>query len=389
MDVFTLTPQLDHIIDSKVIKEEIDTLEVSLKVNLEENSAHPEKNKQEVFNIQNTGPYANDIEAIPDQNKERTFALSNPALNKNFNSEVKATVHSMKVEGNVYKEGETEEKEGSAETETSEEESPLPGLLEQPLIQEGPRHRRSTELFIPTELQNRKDVEVPEGKGEKLGQIAYVAEMIGKTTAADLRLLHRALFGRPGKLRKVKHNIREFCGFDPSSKFEEERAEKILNRATLQELKDMSAVLGLHRSGTKDSVIENILAFLKEPNIDSVQIKITPKKKSPAKSNKRSFKNNSEKMKKRNFNSSYEESNKAMKSEKQSFIGHDPEITESEDEQQPPTGFITGDAPSSEEPVLENGESIISEEVVLEHLKTHEEEFLKGSVKVNEQNGLT
>ena len=80
----------------------------------------------------------------------------------------------------------------------------LVGLLEQPVVLEAgqKRERKKVERIeiVGSASQKDKTIEIPEGSGEKLGDIPRVEFRLNKTTADDLKPFHRILYNRFGSV---------------------------------------------------------------------------------------------------------------------------------------------------------------------------------------------
>ena len=77
------------------------------------------------------------------------------------------------------------------------------------------RERVAVAAFVPPPEKDKEEFVVPEGAGDKLGDIENIVFKIGKHNAAseELKQLHRACFGRAGSKNEIKKNLREFSGF--------------------------------------------------------------------------------------------------------------------------------------------------------------------------------
>lgn len=80
----------------------------------------------------------------------------------------------------------------------------IAGLLEQPVVlEEGLKREKKKvlrlEITSPTPSKDKK-LDIPEGSGEKLGDIPRIEFQLGKTLSDDLRPLHRLLFQRAGSV---------------------------------------------------------------------------------------------------------------------------------------------------------------------------------------------
>ncbi|ESP05338.1 hypothetical protein LOTGIDRAFT_152179 [Lottia gigantea] len=164
----------------------------------------------------------------------------------------------------------------------SDEELPM-GLLERPVvIESGKRERKKTDRLPVGEgfgSGQKKKIDIPEGKGEKLGNIAIIEFRINQHKAEDLKVFHRILFSRTGTANEIKKNIRLFNGF-PFEVDDKEYTKRmsVLNKATLPQIKLMCAVLDIERKGTKVEIVNRLMNFLMKPT-DSGKAVPKPKKK--------------------------------------------------------------------------------------------------------------
>ncbi|XP_063409142.1 protein DEK-like isoform X3 [Mytilus trossulus] len=178
-------------------------------------------------------------------------------------------------------------KEDEEDEEDDEDSEPKLGLLEQPVvIESGKREKRKVERLSMTEAYNTpnqpKEVDIPEGVGEKLGDIPRVEFQINKFKAEDLKTLHRVLFGKITAATKVKKNIRLFTGFEfkKDDKEYKKRRDMLLNRNFhMPMLKVVCEVLDLEKKGTKDEVAERVMAFCMEPKSTGKKVPQSKKRK--------------------------------------------------------------------------------------------------------------
>ncbi|XP_076441371.1 protein DEK-like [Babylonia areolata] len=183
-----------------------------------------------------------------------------------------------KIKEPAQKEEPNEESEG----EDDDEEPPL-GLLERPVeLTSGKREKKKVErLEVTINLPNaeRKKVDIPEGKGTKLGECPRIEFKLNQTKAIDLKPLHRLLYNRAGSNMEVKRNIRQFNGFT-FTKGDKEYEKRVtsLNKLTLAGLKHVCEVLDIERGGTKSAIVERIMDFLMKPS--SSGLRVPQKKKS-------------------------------------------------------------------------------------------------------------
>lgn len=140
-------------------------------------------------------------------------------------------------------------------------------LLEAPLIVEGKRQRHRVERLDSTVLTpEKKEIEIPHGKGVKLSEIAFVEAMISKTMAYSIKILHRICFGKVASIPESKKHLRLFNGFDFDKDSKEyEKKKKSMESISKADLGGVCAILGLNRTEKKDDLIECILAYLIKP----------------------------------------------------------------------------------------------------------------------------
>merc|ERR1712136_91568 len=145
---------------------------------------------------------------------------------------------SEKKEGGDEKNGDEEE----GEDESSDEELP-PGLLERPVeIYGEKRQRKKVARFIPDEISTpspaKKAVVIKEGSGVKLSSHPRVCHQLNKNKVADLKLVHKLLYGVWGDVKSIKSNILQFSGFtfEKDSK-EYEKTEDYISGFTMDNLK--------------------------------------------------------------------------------------------------------------------------------------------------------
>ncbi|KAJ8353950.1 hypothetical protein SKAU_G00215170 [Synaphobranchus kaupii] len=152
-------------------------------------------------------------------------------------------------------------------------------------IIEGKRQKKTVQRLDFSVAKPKERVKIEQGTGDKLGDIIRVAYFIGKMKIDELKPLHKVIFDRPGAAASVKKNIRQFSGFlfEADSQPYRKKREK-MKRFTNSVLKNMCYVLDLERSGTHDTKIDRILAFLLDPKMSGRNL---PKKKRKTKNSKR------------------------------------------------------------------------------------------------------
>ena len=79
------------------------------------------------------------------------------------------------------------------------------GLLDQPLVLEGKRKRKSVQSFQSPDSapSKKKKVEVEEGRGLKLGDISSVDAALNKKKTDELRPLYKLLFDQQGNVSSL------------------------------------------------------------------------------------------------------------------------------------------------------------------------------------------
>ena len=94
------------------------------------------------------------------------------------------------------------------------------------------REQKVVQAFAPAEIKVTEDLVVPQGSGEKLGDIENVKIKIEKFNGAseELKTLHRLCYGRVGKQTTIKKFLRDFSGFASG----EDMEKKELHAGTLE-----------------------------------------------------------------------------------------------------------------------------------------------------------
>jgi hypothetical protein len=116
----------------------------------------------------------------------------------------------------------------------------------------GKRERKQISAFVPQEVAKEKaDLVVPEGDGEKLGDIENVKIKIDKLNGGseELKALHRLCFGRVGKSTTCKKFLRDFCGFGADENME--KKEETIFKLDGKMIKSLLTACDLSTSGTK------------------------------------------------------------------------------------------------------------------------------------------
>ncbi|XP_071043911.1 protein DEK isoform X2 [Parasteatoda tepidariorum] len=188
-------------------------------------------------------------------------------------------------------EKDSEKKESDDEKESDEKESEDEkemGLLDRPVEVTGCRARKQVERLEVSFALPTKDKQIPEGRGQKLGDCPRIEFQIAKHSVADLKPLHRVLFNRQGTANDTKKNIRKFSGFpfqDGSSDFEQKKDK--VQKFSIPVLKGICEILDIERSGTKEDIVMRLLQFLVCPKDSG---KALPKKKTSGRDKKNASK---------------------------------------------------------------------------------------------------
>ncbi|CAI9739783.1 protein DEK-like [Octopus vulgaris] len=230
-----------------------------------------------------------------------------------------------------------ENKNSSQENEdvvNEQDEEPQLGLLERPVvIESGKREKKKVERLemSVTSANDKKKILIPEGTGEKLGDCPIIEYQLNRVKAENLKIIHRALFDRPGSLVEIKRNIRKFNGFDfgkDDKRFDKKRA--LLAKNTTASLRKICEILGLERGGAKDEILNKIMDFLVKPKDTG---KSVPKPKKKRKSGETKSKSKPKKNKKKSSSSQKKKVVSSDSSESDSDEEEEEEEEEQEDEE--------------------------------------------------------
>jgi len=195
------------------------------------------------------------------------------------------------------------------------------------------RERKSIETYAPPSAETPKKFEIPDGEGEKLGDLPnVVSNFKGVTLSSDvIKDLHNVVFGGgKGKKRALKNNLLEFSGLVYTEDGEEKEKEKVkvlerMYKLNLDGLKSVMDLADVNRAKLtdKDSLCNTFLAWLEKPTASGKEAKSAPKKKrkssgsskkAPAKKAKSSSSNTAEKKKSKKAESSKKAPAKKAKS---------------------------------------------------------------------------
>mmetsp|Transcript_1696 Transcript_1696/g.3944 ORF Transcript_1696/g.3944 Transcript_1696/m.3944 type:complete len:323 (+) Transcript_1696:55-1023(+) len=127
------------------------------------------------------------------------------------------------------------------------------------------RVRKATATFTIESKEVKNKVYIP-GNGTQLGDIENIKTLIHRANNDDLKILHKVLYGRPGKQTIRKRTIRAFKGYLES---EVGGYKNRIGKLSTKDLKYCFSVLDLKKGGDKESNAADLLEFLKSPNVES------------------------------------------------------------------------------------------------------------------------
>jgi hypothetical protein len=172
------------------------------------------------------------------EKEKDTYVVINPEsdnleTSEKQGEETEEVLEPMVDTSRLEEEGEEEQEEGEEEEEEEEED-------EEEEEEEGSsrkRQRRSTSSFTPADFKHEphKPIEIPAGRGVKLGEIGPIQQNVNKKQSTDpiLLSLHKFLLGGPGgclgkgrtSKNLVKKHILDFSGYLPPLKEKELKEE--------------------------------------------------------------------------------------------------------------------------------------------------------------------
>ncbi|XP_074636540.1 protein DEK-like [Acropora palmata] len=188
------------------------------------------------------------------------------------------------------------------EDEESSDDEEYPGLYDKPVVIEGKRERK-TPVFLASQTAPQT-MTIPksltfEGKGESLGTMERTNYELGRSTAIELKPLHKLLFGRDGRAPEIKKNIRKFNGFAFEKDSKEYEAKKFnVERFTNDGLKRLCEIFDLEKKGKRNDLQEKVMDFLMSPKSSGRPAPQPKAKKSEQKKRKRSSNKDAPKSKK-------------------------------------------------------------------------------------------
>ncbi|VDO90008.1 unnamed protein product [Heligmosomoides polygyrus] len=111
------------------------------------------------------------------------------------------------------------------------------------------------------------------GNFTALGKISHINYQLTKYTASELKMMHKVLYGKAGRLTSVRAEIRKFTGFgfkEGSPDFENKVAQ--IERIDFRHLRMIKHILGLRsRGSSKAHVVDIIMNFLVKPDRRTVK----------------------------------------------------------------------------------------------------------------------
>jgi len=158
------------------------------------------------------------------------------------------------------------------------------------------RVRKSVDAFDPTVASEKKDLVIPEGKGQKLEDMPTVVANFKKFTWSDphLKMLYMIVFGR-GQKKDFKSHLLQFNGLVYSEGQEEEEREKIklkMYKLMLPDLKEVMDLCDIDRSAEsfgkkaipdKEMLCDRFLEWLENPKANDKSLKAVKGKTTPSK----------------------------------------------------------------------------------------------------------
>jgi hypothetical protein len=159
------------------------------------------------------------------------------------------------------------------------------------------RVRKTVDAFDPAGPREKKNLVIPEGKGQKLEDMPRVVANFKNVTWSDphLKMLYTIVFGR-GQKKDFKSHLLQFNGLVYSEGGEEEEREKIklkMYKLMLPDLKEVMDLCDIDRSAEsfgkkatpdKEMLCDRLLEWLENPkangkSMKAAKVKTTPSKK--------------------------------------------------------------------------------------------------------------
>ncbi|XP_027045575.1 protein DEK-like [Pocillopora damicornis] len=234
---------------------------------------------------------------------EASIIMADKLESSELKSEAKETAKDEKSNNVEAEDSKQVSKNGEDEdNEESSEEEEHAGLYDKPVVIEGKRARKSTDFLVnqttPTIIKESKPL-IFEGKGESLGSIERTNYELGRSSAGELKPLHKLLYGREGRVMEVKKNIRKFNGFPFEKDSKDYEAKKLgVERFTNDGLKRLCEIFDLEKKGKRNDLLEKVMDFLMSPKSSGKPAPQPKPKKDEKKKRKRPKKEGSSKSKK-------------------------------------------------------------------------------------------
>ncbi|XP_068678494.1 protein DEK-like [Montipora foliosa] len=217
-------------------------------------------------------------------------------------SEAKVTKDAKKDNAEVDNSKQDKKNGGKDGDDESSDDEEHEGLYDKPVVIEGKRERKTPTFLASQTPPQSMTVPKPlvfEGKGETLGSMERTNYELGKSTAVELKPLHKLLFGREGRAPEIKKNIRKFNGFGFEKDSKEYEAKKFnVERFTNDGLKRLCEIFDLEKKGKRSDLQEKVMDFLMSPKSSGRPAPQPKAKKSESKKRKRSSKKDTSKSKK-------------------------------------------------------------------------------------------
>ncbi|XP_068748074.1 protein DEK-like [Montipora capricornis] len=312
------------------------------------------------------------LEAIMADNEEVEDVTSEAKVTKDAKKDNAEVDNSKQDKKNGGKDGDDE----SSDDEEHE------GLYDKPVVIEGKRERKTPTFLAsqtPPQSMTVPKALVFEGKGETLGSMERTNYELGKSTAVELKPLHKLLFGREGRAPEIKKNIRKFNGFGFEKDSKEYEAKKFnVERFTNDGLKRLCEIFDLEKKGKRSDLQEKVMDFLMSPKSSGRPAPQPKAKKSESKKRKRSSKKDTSKSKKSTKVVSEEEEEEERDEDDDDDDDDDDDEKEIEEEEPPKKIKKTVTTPKKTEPSPKKGKET---KAVKEKTKEKDKSKAKSKVK--------
>jgi hypothetical protein len=173
-------------------------------------------------------------------------------------------------------------------------------------------------ISLATPKPTPKEIIIRKGKGSKLADIPNVAMLLAKFKSSDpvITLAHRIIFGTPGRTQTAKKHLREFSGFVYDEDFKRENLIAKLSLKLVPSLRELSSLFCLDKSGSKEELVDRLVAFLEKPHETDVEPAARKRSRSPSPTRSRSRSPSPAKKKSKKEDSESEEDKKKTKKSK-------------------------------------------------------------------------